>query len=69
MPKDVIRQGDDRWEPLFKAWLAARGDAGWLVHGGLQYRVIAQDDDVIIFEPVSGNIDSMYGSMSGGITG
>ena len=68
MEKDVIRQGDSRWELLYKAWLGDGKDAGWLVHGGIQYRVLAQDDDTIIFEPVSGNIDSMYGSMSGGIS-
>jgi hypothetical protein len=67
MSKDVIREGDDRWESLFKAWLASSGDAGWLVYGGKQYRVFAQDDDTVVFENVSGNIDSMYGSLSGGI--
>jgi hypothetical protein len=65
--KDIIRQGDDRWERLFARWKASKGDAGWLVIGSEQYRVIANDDDSVIFIPVTGNIDSMYGSMSGGI--
>ena len=66
--QDIVRKGDDRWERLFKKWKTSKSDAGWLVIGSEQYRVIANDDDSVIFVPVTGNIDGMYGSMSGGLS-
>lgn len=66
MPSEVIRKGDDGWERLFEAWKSSR-EAGWLAIGTEQYRVIAGDDDSILFVPVSGNIDSMYGSTTQGV--
>lgn len=69
MNAGVIDRGDDRWERLFREWKASEKDAGWLVIGSEQYRVIANDDDGVLFIPVTGNIDGMYGSLSGGITG
>lgn len=65
--EEIIKEGDRRWERLYSAWKADRRDAGWLVIGSEQYRVIARDDDAVIFIPVVGNIDSMYGTMTGGI--
>ena len=66
---NVIRKGDPRWERLYKEWISSKKDAGWLVIGAEQYRVIAKDDDSILFVPVTGNIDTMYGHMTTGVTG
>ena len=64
---DVIRKGDSEWERLFTAWRASKKEAGWLVIGAEQYRVIANDDDSVLFVPITGNIDSMYGHMTQGV--
>ena len=66
MANMVIRKGDSEWQRLFEAWKASE-EAGWLVIGSEQYRVIAGDDDSILFIPVTGNIDSMYGSFTEGV--
>lgn len=65
MEDNVIRKGDARWERLYSRWRADKGEAGWLVIGAEQYRVIANDDDSIIFIPVTGNIDTLYNSTTG----
>ena len=65
---NVIRKGDPEWDRLFQAWSQDKKKAGWLVLGTLQYRVIQNDDDSVVFVPVTGNIDSYYGSMSQGVT-
>jgi hypothetical protein len=66
MLSEVIKKGDPGWERLFEAWKSSE-EAGWLVLNTEQYRVIANDDDAILFIPVSGNIDSMYGSYTQGV--
>lgn len=67
MSSNVIDKSDERWERLYKAWLSDDKEAGWLVLGSEQYRVVAKDDDSILFIQTSGNIDSMYGSYSQGV--
>lgn len=67
MGNAVIKKGDEGWERLFELWKSSNKDAGWLVIGAEQYQVIAKDDDSIIFIPVGGNIDSMYGSTTQGV--
>lgn len=67
MSENVIRKGDVEWERLYLKWKESDKDAGWLVTGSEQYRVILNDDDDILFIPVSGNIDSLYGSTTGGV--
>jgi hypothetical protein len=69
MGDNIVRKGDVGYERLFTKWKESKKDAGWLVIGSEQYRVIAHEDDSIIFIPVAGNIDSMYGSVSGGVSG
>ncbi len=67
MENSAIKKGDMEWDRLFEAWKEDNRDAGWLVIGTKQYRVIAKDDDSIIFIPVTGDIDSMYGQTTQGV--
>lgn len=63
----VIRKGDQRWDRLYELWKSDKKEPGWLVKGTEQYRVIAGDDEDILFVLVAGNIDGMYGSMTQGV--
>lgn len=67
MAEVVIRKGHPEWERLYSKWKASKDDAGWLVFGSEQYRVIALDDDSIIFVAKAGLIDGMYGSLTQGV--
>lgn len=67
MAGNIIKRGDAEWERLYRAWKADGKDAGWLVTGAEQYRVIAESDENILFIPVTGNIDNMYGSYTQGV--
>lgn len=69
MADNVIRKGHPDWERLYEEWKGSDSEAGWLVTGSMQYRVIATDDDEILFIPVTGNIDSLYGSLTQGAPG
>ena len=62
-----IRKGDEGYEKLVQKWKADKKKPGWLADGSRHYRVIEHEDGQFVFVPVAGNIDSMYGSMSGGI--
>jgi hypothetical protein len=63
-----IKFGDPGYERLFTAWKADNREAGTLCIGTEQYTVLLGTDDKVFFKSVSGNIDSFYGSLSGGIT-
>lgn len=65
--QDVIKKGDIRFERLFQLWKDDKKDAGWLIIGSESYRVIANDDDDVLFIPARDGIDNYYGTITGGI--
>ena len=64
---DVIKKGDSRFERLVQLWKNDKKDAGWLSIGSELYRVIANDDDLVLFIPTSDGIDNYYGMTTGGL--
>lgn len=63
----VVHKGDPGYERLISAWKSDKKDAGTLVIGNEQWHVAIGTDDNVFFTMVSGNIDSYYGSLSGGL--
>ncbi len=61
----VISKDDPDWLRLYTAWVEQK-QAGWVVVGGTQYRVLHPSDEDIAFELVAG-FDEMYGSITKGM--
>lgn len=61
----VITKDDSDWLRLYQAWVEQK-QAGWVVIGGTQYRVLRPSDEEVSFELVSG-FDTMYGSITQGL--
>ncbi len=67
MADQIIREEDNEelWTKLHKTWLSER-KPGYVILGGITYRVLIPDEDHIAFDPQSG-FDQHYGSQSRGL--
>lgn len=59
---NIVREGAGNWDKLVKMWLA-EGKPGFVLSGGVQYRVIGGSRADVIFKPMS-QITDGYGSLS-----